>query len=87
MCQEGVELQTSIFDFSFSVRAERKKNELHHNETEREGTGLGASYTWEILQRYAQNQATLLTTLHLLAELTSQRVENLTKLKLPAKIF
>ena len=44
--------------------------------TERESTGLGASYKWEILQRYAQNQVTLLTTLHLLAELTNQRVEN-----------
>ena len=40
--------------------------------TERESTGLGASYKWEILQRYAQNQVTLLTTLHLLAELTNQ---------------
>ena len=40
--------------------------------TERESTGLGASYKWDILQRYAQNQVTLLTTLHLLAELTNQ---------------
>ena len=89
--KKGVGLQTSIFDFPFSVLL-NAKNGLHHyktvphiinhvsfhllSTTERESTGLGASYKWEILQRYAQNQVTLLTTLHLLAELTNQRVEN-----------
>ena len=96
--KKGVGLQTSIFDFPFSVLLNAKKwiaslqncpsysymeaSLINHasfhllSTTERESTGLGASYKWEILQRYAQNQVTLLTTLHLLAELTNQRVEN-----------
>ena len=105
--KKGVGLQTSIFDYPFSVLLNAKKwiasDAMHHyktaphiinhvsfhllSKTERESTGLGASNKWDILQRYAQNQATLLTTLHLSAELTNQGAQKLTKLKLPAKMF